>query len=160
MSDLQYRKALSLFTTGVVVVAAKNNDLSKGKEFFGLTINSFSSISLKPPLVLFCLGNESSTFELFKNNDYFSLNILSKDQIELSKAFAKANNPQKWEVEEFNLGKNNSPIFKNSLAFLECKKEQMIPAGDHHIIIGEVKDFAVLNSKKEPLIYYASNYLD
>lgn len=121
-------------------------------EFFGMTINSFSSVSLNPPLILFSVDNKSSNLLLFKKNRYFSLNILSQDQIELSNAFATPKNSTKWGVEPYVLGKFGSPIFQNSLGFFECKKHRIIKAGDHHIIVGEVMDFAKI-ADKEPLVY-------
>lgn len=110
-------------------------------EFFGMTINSFSSVSLDPALVLFSVDNNSANLPFFKKNRYFSLNILSYQQIELSKAFATPKNSSKWGVEPYFLGKFGNPIFQNSLGFFECKKHRVIKAGDHHIIIGRVLDF-------------------
>lgn len=126
-------------------------------EFFGITINSFSSLSLDPPLIQFSIDNKSSNLKLFKSNRYFSLNILSSEQESLSNAFAKPSNHTKWQVEPFIFGKFGNPIFKNSLAFIECEKYKVIKAGDHHIIIGKVLDFGQI-SDKDPLIYYGGKY--
>ena len=127
------------------------------EEFFGITINSFSSVSLKPPLVSFCVDNRSTNLKLFKKNNYFSLNILSEDQIELAKAFATPKNNKKWQIEPYFFGVNGSPIFENSLGFFECKKHKIIKAGDHHIIIGEIVDFAKIHDKN-PLLYNKSQF--
>lgn len=127
------------------------------KEFFGMTINSFSSVSLKPPLVSFCIDNNSSNLQLFKKNEYFSFNILSEGQQELARAFATPKNSKKWEIETYYLGQNGSPIFENSLGFFECKKHKIIKVGDHHLVIGEVMDFAKLNDAK-PLLYFGGKY--
>jgi flavin reductase (DIM6/NTAB) family NADH-FMN oxidoreductase RutF len=127
------------------------------EEFFGITINSFSSVSLKPPLISFCIDNRSSNLKLFKKNHYFSLNILSEDQIELARGFATPKNSKKWQIEPYFFGVNGSPIFENSLGFIECKKHKIIKAGDHHIIIGEVVDFAKI-SDKNPLLYNKSQF--
>ncbi len=126
-------------------------------EFFGMTINSFSSVSLDPALILFSIDNKSANLALFKKNRYFSLNILSKDQIELSKAFATPKNSNKWGVEPYFLGKFGNPIFQNSIGFFECEKQRVIRAGDHHIIIGKVLDFAKL-TEQEALIYSKGKY--
>jgi flavin reductase (DIM6/NTAB) family NADH-FMN oxidoreductase RutF len=126
-------------------------------EFFGMTINSFSSVSLEPPLVLFSIDNKSSNLPLFKKNRYFSLNILSQEQQELAKAFATPKNSKKWTVEPYLLGKFGNPIFQNSLGFFECKKQRVIKAGDHHIIIAEVMDYSKM-SDKNPLIYYRGKF--
>ncbi len=126
-------------------------------EFFGMTINSFSSVSLDPPLIQFAIDNKSSNLNLFRKNRYFSLNILSLDQKNLSNAFATPKNATKWQVEPFFFGKYGNPIFKNSLSFIECKNHKVIKVGDHHIVIGEVVDFGNI-CNKEPLIYYRGSY--
>lgn len=126
-------------------------------EFFGMTINSFTSVSLNPPLVSFCIDNKSANLEFFKKNRYFSLNILSQEQQGLASAFATPKNSKKWGVEPYIFGQFGNPIFQNSLAFFECKKHRVIKCGDHHIIIGEVLDFGKIN-EKEPLLYYRGKY--
>jgi flavin reductase (DIM6/NTAB) family NADH-FMN oxidoreductase RutF len=127
------------------------------EEFFGMTINSFSSLSLDPALILFSIDNKSSNLPLFKKNRYFSLNILSSDQIELSKAFATPKNSTKWGVEPYFIGKYGNPIFQNSLGFFECKKHRVIKEGDHHIIIGRVLECEKL-SDRESLTYLKGKY--
>lgn len=126
-------------------------------EFFGMTINSFSSVSLNPSLVLFSIDNKSTNLALFKKNRYFSLNILSHEQLELAKAFATPKNSTKWGVEPYFLGKFGNPIFQNSLGFFECEKQRVIRAGDHHIIIGKVLDFAKL-TEQNSLTYSRGKY--
>lgn len=127
------------------------------EEFFGMTINSFSSVSLNPPLVSFCIDNRSANLNFFKKNKTFSLNILSIAQQDLARGFATPKNSSKWGIETYFLGQNGNPIFENSLAFFECRKHRIIKAGDHHIIIGEVVDFAKLNDSK-PLLYFQGKY--
>jgi len=141
-----------------------NNFLEKIKqifadEFFGMTINSFTSISLNPPLVSFCIDNKSANLELFKKNRYFSLNILSQQQQALASAFATPRNSKKWGVEPYFFGVKGNPIFQNSLAFFECKKHKILKIGDHHVVIGEVLDFGKISEAK-PLLYYAGKYAE
>jgi flavin reductase (DIM6/NTAB) family NADH-FMN oxidoreductase RutF len=126
-------------------------------EFFGMTINSFTSVSLNPPLVSFCIDNKSSNLSLFKKNLYFSLNVLSKEQQGLARAFATPKNSTKWEVEPYFFGQKGNPIFQKSLAFFECKKHRVIKCGDHHIVVGEVLDYGVIN-ESSPLIYYRGKF--
>lgn len=126
-------------------------------EFFGMTINSFTSVSLNPPLVSFCIDNKSANLKLFKKNRYFSLNVLCDEQKDLASAFATPKNSSKWNVEPYFFGRKGNPIFKNSLAYFECKKHRILKIGDHHIVIGEVLDFGKINDKK-PLLYYAGKY--
>ncbi|MDX2082913.1 MAG: flavin reductase family protein [Rickettsiales bacterium] len=126
-------------------------------EFFGMTINSFTSASLAPPLISFYISNNSANLKLFKKNKFFSLNILSETQQELARGFATPKNSTKWGIETYFLGKNGNPIFKNSIAFFECKKTKMIKIGDHHLIVGEVVDFSKLSEAK-PLLYFQGKY--
>ena len=126
-------------------------------EFFGMTINSFTSVSLNPPLISFCIDNKSANLELFKKNRYFSLNVLSEEQKVLASAFATPKNSTKWGVEPYFFGKKGNPIFQNSLAFFECKKHRILKIGDHHVVIGEVLDFGKINEAK-PLLYYSGKY--
>ncbi len=127
------------------------------EDFFGMTINSFTAISLKPPLVSFCIDNKSSNLKLFQKNKTFSLNILSESQQNLASGFATPKNSKKWGIETYFLGESGNPIFENSLGYFECKKHRIIKAGDHHIIIGEVVNFAKLNDSK-PLLYFQGKY--
>jgi len=126
-------------------------------EFFGMTINSFTSISLNPSLISFCIDNKSANLKFFKKNRYFLLNILSEQQHELASAFATPKNSKKWTVEPYIFSKFGNPIFQNSLCFIECKKHKVIKMGDHHIIIGEVIDFAKVNDQ-QPLLYFNGKY--
>lgn len=184
MDSKNLRNCLGLFATGVVVACARRKNFLSNKkipaerflsktslgqsflkklkdvfaeEFFGMTINSFSSVSLDPPLVQFSIDNKSSNLALFKKNRYFSLNILSAEQIELAKAFATPKNSQKWGVETYVLGKYGNPVFEKSLGYFECKKHKVVKAGDHHIIIGEILDFGKISDDK-PLAYYSGNF--
>jgi flavin reductase (DIM6/NTAB) family NADH-FMN oxidoreductase RutF len=126
-------------------------------EFFGMTINSFTSVSLEPPLVLFCIDNKSANLSYFKKNKYFSFNILSQQQQELSSAFSTPKNSQKWFVAPYFFSKYGNPIFYDSLAFIECKRHKVIKIGDHHIIIGEIVDFGKINNS-QPLLYFSGKY--
>ncbi len=126
-------------------------------DFFGMTINSFTSVSLNPALISFCVDNNSANLEFFKKNRYFLLNILSVDQKELATAFATPKNSKKWTVEPYVFSKFGNPIFQNSLCYIECKKHKFIKMGDHHIIIGEIIDCAKI-SDKQPLVYFQSKY--
>lgn len=156
MDSKKLRNSLGLFATGVMIASTSRLDLEE-PQFCGMTINSFASLSLDPPLVLFSIDNKSSNLEFFSKNDSFSLNILSDNQVNLAKAFATPKNEAKWQVESYYLGKMKNPIFHNSLAFFECQKHRVIKEGDHHIIIGKVIDFAKINESK-PLTYYNSDF--
>ncbi len=126
-------------------------------EFFGMTINSFTSVSLEPALVSFCIHNDSANLDFFKKNRYFSLNVLSKEQSELANGFATPKNSKKWGIEPYVFGKFGNPIFQKSLAFFECKRHRVFKCGDHHIIIGEVLDFGKI-SEKNPLVFFGGKF--
>ena len=145
-----FKKALSKFATGITVVATKNNSILYGK-----TINSFSSLSLSPPLVLFSLDKKSSKLKIFKESKTVSINILSNKQEMISNNFAKKN--PDWSEIEYEVLKNGNPVIKNCISNLDCKIVDKIKKGDHIIFICKVA--RVLNNNKlKPLIYYNSKY--
>ena len=145
-----FKKTLSAFATGITVVATKYN-----KILYGKTINSFSSLSLSPPLVLFSLDNKSSKLNIFKKSETITINILSKKQQIISNNFAKKN--PDWKDIQYDSLKNGNPIIKNCVSNLDCKIIDKIKKGDHIIFICKV--IHVLNNNKlKPLIYYNSKY--
>ena len=151
ISKDNFKKTLSKFATGITVVATNRNSLLYGK-----TINSFSSISLSPPLVLFSLDIKSSKLNVFKNSDSVTINILSKKQKNISNNFAKKN--PEWDIVEHEILKNGNPIIKNCVSNLDCKIINKIKKGDHIIFICKVINISI-NDELEPLIYFNSRYL-
>ena len=151
ISNDNFKKTLSKFATGVTVVATSKDSISYGK-----TINSFSSLSLSPPLVLFSLDLKSSKLNIFKNSKTVSINILSKNQKNISNNFAKKQ--PEWLGVEYDLLKNGNPIIKNCLSNLDCKIINKIQKGDHLIFICKVINVLV-NDNLKPLIYFNSKYL-
>ena len=146
-----FKKTLSAFATGITVVATKYNSVLYGK-----TINSFSSLSLSPPLVLFSLDKKSSKLNIFKKCDTITINILSNKQQLVSNNFAKKN-PDWRNVDYYSL-KNGNPIIENCVSNLDCKIIDKIKKGDHIIFICRVSR-VINNDKFKPLIYYHSKYL-
>ncbi len=142
----------SLFSTGVTIIT---NGTSKN-EYFGCTVNSFTSLSLNPPQFLFCLGNENGNLKTFKINSPLNVNFLSKSQENLSNKFS-GDLLNRWSGISFSKAKNKVPFFKNSLGLIESYVEKKFISGDHTIIICRVINFEIFNSKK-PLIYYKSKY--
>jgi len=145
-----FKKTLSAFATGITVVATKYNSILYGK-----TINSFSSLSLSPPLILFSLDNQSSKLNIFKKSETITINILSKKQQIISNNFAKKN-PDWKDIKYYSL-KNGNPIIKNCVSNLDCKIIDKLKKGDHIIFICEVSQ-VMNNDKLKPLIYYNSKY--
>ena len=145
-----FKKTLSAFATGITVVATKYNSILYGK-----TINSFSSLSLSPPLILFSLDNKSSKLNIYKKSETITINILSKKQQLISNNFAKKN--PDWEDIEYDSLKNGNPIIKNCVSNLDCKIIDKRKKGDHIIVICKVSQ-VMNNDKLKPLIYYNSKY--
>ncbi len=146
-----FKKTLSKFTTGITVIATNKNS-----HLYGKTINSFTSLSLSPPLVLFSLDIKSSKLKIFNNSRFISINILSKKQKLISDNFAK--NTPDWNNIDYKLLKNGNPIIKNCISNLDCRIMNKIKKGDHIIFICKVLK-VMNNDKLKPLIYYNSKYI-
>ena len=147
------RENFGLFATGVTIASTVDNNKSNF-----ITINSLSSISLDPALLLFCIDSKSHNFEAFTKNKNFAINILAEDQIEISKLFSKVGKKDFDLDNLFFKSELNNYILKDSLGYFECEKQDIIPSGDHHIIIGRIINFAKINNNKPPLIYFKGSY--
>ena len=148
-----FKKVLGKFATGVTVISINNKE-----KFIGKTVNSFSALSLSPPLVLFSLDRKASSIIKFKNCEYLSINILNKKQINISKNFSEKNAPWNKTDVSYYFSKNKTPIIKNCLANLECKKIKFLTEGDHIIFICKVINFTY-NDNLKPLLYFNSKYI-
>ncbi len=145
-----FKKTLSMFSTGITVVCVKNKNT-----IFGKTVNSFNSLSLKPPMVLFSLGNYSSSINQFSNTKFLSINILSSKQRKLSENFASST-PELENI-KFIEGRNKTVLIPNCLANLECELIDKIKKGDHIIFISKILELQS-NDKLKPLVYFNSKY--
>ena len=150
--NLEYRKTLGKFVTGVTIITTCEKDGTPR----GFTANSFTSVSLEPPLILICIGDFNEGLELFKNSEYFAVNILNEAQVDISNLFAQPVK-NKFEKIEWSNSKFGVPIIKGALAWLECKNFDQKRSGDHLILIGNVKNFH--NDAGYPLAYYNGNYI-
>ena len=150
-----FRKALGCFATGVTVVTTQHPDTQAPA---GVTVSAFSSLSLEPPLVLFCLGNKTSSLEAFKANGHFAINVLAEGQRDLSIRFA-SRSEDKWAGLKFERGLGDVPLLGGCLATLECKLVNTVDGGDHVIFIGEVQNM-MHQEGGSPLIYFRCAYLD
>jgi len=149
----EFRNTLGRFATGVTVCTTVNQ---KG-ELFGVTANSFSSLSLDPPLVLFCLDLKAMSFDAFGTASHFNINILADDQEELSSHFAKSGT-DKWAGVNFETSESGCPVLPNCIAVLECRKRDIHDGGDHIIIVGEVEKFSNDTDGKRPLLFFQGRY--
>ena len=146
-----FRKALGLFAGGVTVITANS---AEGVPF-GFTATAFSSLSLHPPLVLFCMARDSSGFDIFRQAPGFAINILARDQAELSGGFA-AKGSDKFAGVAHRPGRYGAPLLEGCVAHLECRTREQIPGGDHVIYVGEVE--ASVANGGEPLLYFNGGY--
>ena len=149
---LAFRHALGTFLTGVTVVTTTD---SQGRPR-GITANSFTSVSLEPPLVLVCIARSAESHDAFAGGDGFSVNILSDGQQSMSQLFA-SKSPDKFETVRWHPGDNGAPVLDDCLAWFDCRRYRQTDAGDHTILIGEVTRFEV--KAGQPLGYCQGNYL-
>lgn len=158
-SARDFRNAMGKFATGVTIVTAHHN----GGDL-GVTINSFSSVSLDPPLVLFSLKRDAGCFDVFSKTDYVTINILSDEQQEISNIFAKSyenNICPYWQNLSQGLmrGKHtNTPHIAGSLCHIDCKRYANYDGGDHVIMLWQVLDITMREGSAQPLLYYEGSY--
>lgn len=149
----QFRDALGLFPTGIAVVTAATADGAIG----GLTVNSFTSVSLDPPLILVALARSISSFEIFERASHFAVSVLREDQRHVSAAFAKSD-LAKWQGGHHRKG-NLAPIIHPNLAAFECETHARFDGGDHRLLLGKVIQIeAGLEPGSRPLLYYRGRY--
>jgi len=147
------RSVLSTYATGVSIVMTK----SRGA-IHGLTVNSFTSVSLEPPLILVCIDRLNATYPLIKESGIFSVNILSKIQESLSRLFSDPGNKSSMlQGLEYRQEVTGAPIIMGVLGFLDCSVEATYPAGDHDIFLAKVEKFG-LGEDGDPLLYYRGGY--
>ena len=144
---LAFRKALGSFATGVTT-------RSNG-ERFGVTANSFNSVSLEPPLVLWSLAKSSSSLAAFAESEGFAVHILAADQQDLSNRFAKRG-VDKFDGLALEIGHGDVPLLPGCAARFQCRTTYRYEGGDHIIFVGEVFDFS--HGEKEPLLFHAGRY--
>lgn len=151
IDPIAFRNALGQFATGVTIITARAPDGG----LVGLTANSFSSVSLEPPLVLWSLAKTAKSLEVFQNTRDWAIHVLTKDQMDLSNRFAsKIDN--KFEGIDIETGEGGTPLLKDYSARFQCKETYQYEGGDHIIFVGEVIDFQ--QSGKEPLLFHSGKY--
>lgn len=148
---MQFRRCLGKFATGVTVVTCADDT---GKPY-GITANSFSSVSLEPRLILWNVAKVSNSLQAFLDAEFFAVNILASDQKDLSVHFARSDHTF-FDTVEILRNEENVPVLPHTLARLDCRTYQIHDCGDHHIIIGEVQQFA--SSKRQPLLFFGAEY--
>jgi 3-hydroxy-9,10-secoandrosta-1,3,5(10)-triene-9,17-dione monooxygenase reductase component len=158
----QFRTVLSHFASGVVVITGRDAD----GEPVGMTAQSFTALSLDPPLVLVCPARTSTTWPRISGRR-FAVNVLGAGQREVSAVFARRG-AEKFAAVEWHQGPNGMPLLAGAIAQLECDLESVHPGGDHHIAIGRVRTLAAVGPEADgpeaggtgpsPLIFFRSHY--
>lgn len=144
----EFRRVLGHFPTGVTVVTGLDGD-----EPVGLTIGSFTSVSLDPPLVGFLPGTGSATWSAMATGGRFCVNVLSADQAEVCWTFAKSNvEGSRFDGLTWHTEATGAPIIDGSLAWIDCEVEQVIEMGDHYFVLGSVQ--ALGGGDGDPLLFF------
>ncbi|WJY17821.1 flavin reductase family protein [Alteriqipengyuania flavescens] len=146
------RDAMGCFATGVTVVTA----LAEDGEPVGLTANSFTSVSLDPPLLLVCPAKNAGTTRVLENTEHFAVNVLGTDQKDLSQLFA-TKGADRFDGFAFETWDYGVPIIPGSLANFECRRHALHDGGDHMILVGEVERVR-FEPNRDPLLYFGGKY--
>ncbi|MDA0681074.1 MAG: flavin reductase family protein [Proteobacteria bacterium] len=152
MNDVQaLRQCLGKFATGVTVVTCADANGNPN----GITANSFSAVSLEPPLVLWNIAKVSNSLDAYLSAKYFAVNVLTADQRNLAAHFAKSDHTR-FDNVEYTTSANGVPLLPDTLATFNCRTHEIHDCGDHYVIIGEVNSFK--SAEREPLLFFGSAY--
>ena len=147
----EIRNVMGHFATGVTVITTKDRT---GKPF-GLTVNSFTSLSLNPPLVVVCVDKTVDCYSCFDETKVFAVNVLSEDQEELSRRFA-TKGIEKFAGIQWRMGEHGSPLLDGVIGTIECKVTRSYEGGDHTIFLGEILSATAKGDR--PLIFFKGKY--
>jgi flavin reductase (DIM6/NTAB) family NADH-FMN oxidoreductase RutF len=151
-STPQFRAALGMFATGVTIVTARD---IQGR-FIGLTANSFNSVSLTPPLVLWSLSRAAGSMAAFSTGSHYAINILSAEQQDLARQFA-APNVDRFAGVQFEPGAGGAPLLQGAAATFECFNRSRYEEGDHVIFVGEVERCSH-HDGASPLLFHGGKF--
>lgn len=152
MDPRELRNVLGQFATGVTIVTTRG-DLDAP---VGMTANSFSSVSLDPPLVAWNINLQAPSLSAFRNHPSFAINILCADSKDLALHFARPSDDKFGSI-DWQAGVDGVPVLNAAAATIECQTEARIPAGDHEIYIGRVLNFQ--NTNRQPLVFHQGQFL-
>jgi flavin reductase (DIM6/NTAB) family NADH-FMN oxidoreductase RutF len=151
-SSTEFRTALGMFATGVTIVTAR----APGGQLVGLTANSFNSVSLEPPLVLWSLSQAASAMDAFRDGSHYAINILAADQQALALRFATRGVDRFADVALAD-GRCGAPLIAGSVASFECFNRSRYVEGDHVIFVGEVEHCSH-RAGAAPLLYHGGKF--
>jgi flavin reductase (DIM6/NTAB) family NADH-FMN oxidoreductase RutF len=146
------RRALGLFPTGVVVATTMDPEVGP----LGMTLNSFVSVSLDPPLVSFSIGRSAASLPAWRRAPGYALNVLARGQERLSNQFARAHS-DKWRDVAFARGLHDAPLLHDTVACFECSRHETLDGGDHVIFLARVQRLTGSN-EREPLVFHGGRY--
>ena len=150
-NSMDFRQALGSFATGVTILTT----LGKSGEKVGMTVNSFNSVSLDPPLILWSLDRKTNCFDDFVDAESFAVHVLAAEQQDLSQRFASVGNDRFHDL-ECPQGLSGIPILPQCSAYFECTSEHLYEGGDHVILVGRVVNF--VDNQLPPLLFYRGQY--
>lgn len=148
----EFRQALGMFATGVTIVTAS----TVHGHWIGLTANSFNSVSLSPPLVLWSLAKSAGSMAAFSTGSHYAINILGAHQQDLALKFA-SKNIDRFEGVDLTLGSSGAPLLQGAIATFECFNRSQYEEGDHVIFVGEV-EHCHHHSHSPPLLYHGGKF--
>ena len=150
VDDARFKLAMSHFASGVTIVTTEH----QGKQF-GLTVASFASLSLRPPLVIVCVEKNVRSHDAIAAAGKFGVSILSAEQADISGRFA-SKSEDKFSGLKIKEGKTGVPLIPDAICTIECRVHSQLPGGDHSIFVGEVVEIETAEGK--PLVYFRSGY--
>jgi flavin reductase (DIM6/NTAB) family NADH-FMN oxidoreductase RutF len=151
-SAQEFRAALGMFATGVTIVTA----LAADGQVIGLTANSFNSVSLTPPLVLWSLSRAAASMAVFSAGSHYAINVLAADQKALAERFA-TRGADRWQGVTFDVGAGGAPLLHGAAATFECFNRSRYEEGDHVIFVGEVER-CTHRDGAQPLLFHGGRY--
>jgi 3-hydroxy-9,10-secoandrosta-1,3,5(10)-triene-9,17-dione monooxygenase reductase component len=149
-----FRQALGRYATGITLITGAQKD---GELRYGMVANSFTSVSLDPPLVSFCAGKGSTTWPLIKATDAFAVNVLGAHHLELCRAFVGKAADSASLLSDAPRGLTGSPLLPDALASIDCRIRAIYDAGDHEVVIGEVLGIG-RSDEGDSLLFYGGRY--
>ena len=155
MDPRTFRRSLGEFATGVAVITAQGS----GEELIGMTMSSFNSVSIEPPLVLFSIDRRANSLPAMLVARGFAVNVLAREQENISNRFARALS-DKWSAVKRQVGYAQAPLITGALAHFECEPYANYDGGDHMIFLVRVVRHAVRAGNPAPLIFFRGRYCD
>jgi flavin reductase (DIM6/NTAB) family NADH-FMN oxidoreductase RutF len=151
-TEREFRDSLAQFATGVTVICAPGQD----GRFVGFTANSFNSVSLAPPLILWSLNRRAGSLAAFERAERYAVNVLAHDQVEIARRFSRPH-ADRFEGVAYRLGASGAPLIDGCVAWFECCHHARYRAGDHVLFIGEVE--ACARQKGAGLMFHHGRYV-